>query len=1492
MKKITRGKILGLVILALSLGFAGCAKKPDFSANVTVEAYYQGEKIDPKTNAVMKDKDQNIIFEAKALSGPFKVLETSIKKTKEGTDLIDSKTKKVVKQVTPIDKAKAVDKVSLALKVGDKIPNLAEKYEIRLADKVVPETPTKGTPEVIKKANEEAAKIRKENEDRKKFVFVGWFKDKDGKEPVNFDTRVTKGTKLVAIFAKPKTNTDTNTTNTVVSFRTESGVAPTHYEVASDDEIIARPVTIETIKEGTQAKPAYIMNNWLKASDGQPYDFSKSIKDNGGKDKVFPLVASWEKVQEGNVVVRFYTKQGVQNLPIQFKAGTIFDKSKLPKNPIPETKKANGIDYGKASVSTQAPTYAKDATGKLVEITYKPKLFIHWAQKENNTENTKYSFGNELKENLVLYAHWKEKPLALEFTSKAYQETDGSEKLVKATVFYGTSISESDIPDYSKLTAMFGKKKFVEWKYKDENEIEKTFVPGKTELFFGDNGIIKVTAKFSEKDYVIQSQAESAQIIDPATGNKIDAATANIKFLVTNSAGAEVSSTQMAAPELVLGDKPKLPETPKLDPQSQGAKDGYVFAGWKDENGSPFNFSTKITDTTRLIAVWEKPKTAGNILVSFVTDEGRAPKTKEVQPNDKVVLPVPASVQQAGTLKRSMFKGWTKQDGTAYDETKTLAENGGQTALPLKATWVTVDDTKVIVDFVTNQESVRIMPVAIEKNTKLAEPTQLSNKLKESTLIDKQVFKGWVTEQNGSTKVKFDDLVTSDKTIYADWASAEYTLIFENDRESIKQGGSQYKEQEIKNILYNTVISEPLKDKSEIKVVDGATFIHWTYKEANPEYGIKAGDEFDASQPIYANATLVPAWREVVYKVKLFAGIAPGADATTITISGTSKQLDKVDLVTLAETDVSKLDNAGISQQEFGYNDKLTTDAGRKIGATYSLSSPVINSNIKPQNDGVLNNGYKGWEFKGWKNGGKEVLFNGEKTIHDLVSTDDTVNSTDEKQIKIIELTADWSLLFSGGYLLKFNTNGHGTSVPTQTIFTGMVTEKPDDPIATHHDFEGWYETADFSGPKFTFNTNITTDKILNAKWKVKEYTISFASKVLKPKTVDQYYDLADFGFSTDDIEDKKIIYNEKVSRPTQKIFMPAHDLRWSESLNANGTCKVDDLFSFNKGVDKTQTLYLCDTGIKEESIREQMQLIPAKDYDEANQTTRFTSVGGYVYDVKKPDYDYYAFPYETTIGMFNKFVSKQYTLSGDDKDTTPIYSISYEQMLAFVKALNDKNPNGVSLKTKIENGLKVFDSDVDDKYKYKYAIATKDEHIWASLGTTKDNNGNDMHLNLNQEYSGANKPDANKNLYVPSDTKVIDVFPVGSYKANNFGLYFMSGNLSEAVSDYRMALGGSYNDTTDTTHYGAGIFCNKSDSTAYNRSLMPIMAPNHYSVGLVACGGISSTYFANNSYPFSVTVQNPIEDEIGTLARLGFRLYLVPKDKSKNRDGNPSTGN
>jgi len=75
-------------------------------------------------------------------------------------------------------------------------------------------------------------------------------------------------------------------------------------------------------------------------------------------------------------------------------------------------------------------------------------------------------------------------------------------------------------------------------------------------------------------------------------------------------------------------------------------------------------------------------------------------------------------------------------------------------------------------------------------------------------------------------------------------------------------------------------------------------------------------------------------------------------------------------------------------------------------------------------------------------------------------------------------------------FTIRFESNG-GSTVNSQRVYYGSRATRPNDPTKEGYTFAGWYIDAGFTMP-FDFNTPITRDITLYAKWEINKYTVTF----------------------------------------------------------------------------------------------------------------------------------------------------------------------------------------------------------------------------------------------------------------------------------------------------------------------------------------------------------------------------------------------------------------
>lgn len=165
-------------------------------------------------------------------------------------------------------------------------------------------------------------------------------------------------------------------------------------------------------------------------------------------------------------------------------------------------------------------------------------------------------------------------------------------------------------------------------------------------------------------------------------------------------------------------------------------------------------------------------------------------------------------------------------------------------------------------------------------------------------------------------------------------------------------------------------------------------------------------------------------------------------------------------------------------------------------------------------------------------------------------------------------------------YTVTFNTDG-GTAISSQNVVSGGKANKPTDPTKTNNIFKGWYKESAFTNI-FDFNTGITGDTTIYAKWEPVKYTVSFNSN----------------GGSS--VPTASVDYGAKVARPSDPTRSGYDFKGWYKEAGLTNS------FDFNAPITGNTTAYAKwdkkDTGIKPD---------PDKDKNKRKYKVYFDTDGG-----------------------------------------------------------------------------------------------------------------------------------------------------------------------------------------------------------------------------------------------------------------------------------------
>ena len=135
-------------------------------------------------------------------------------------------------------------------------------------------------------------------------------------------------------------------------------------------------------------------------------------------------------------------------------------------------------------------------------------------------------------------------------------------------------------------------------------------------------------------------------------------------------------------------------------------------------------------------------------------------------------------------------------------------------------------------------------------------------------------------------------------------------------------------------------------------------------------------------------------------------------------------------------------------------------------------------------NTGKTYNGKQIWSYTYPQTYDKAIFNNGSSKTSDL-----TLGTTNKG--KMYDYPNSQWIAYTYDVKVTFNANGHGTAPTAKTVLKGGKVTAPTAPTATGYTFGGWYKEANCTNA-FDFNTAITADITLYAKWTEKTYSLTF----------------------------------------------------------------------------------------------------------------------------------------------------------------------------------------------------------------------------------------------------------------------------------------------------------------------------------------------------------------------------------------------------------------
>lgn len=266
-------------------------------------------------------------------------------------------------------------------------------------------------------------------------------------------------------------------------------------------------------------------------------------------------------------------------------------------------------------------------------------------------------------------------------------------------------------------------------------------------------------------------------------------------------------------------------------------------------------------------------------------------------------------------------------------------------------------------------------------------------------------------------------------------------------------------------------ISDQIVKKGELivrpanPIKDNYVFTNWYYN----------GEVFDFSVPVTKNMTIVAGFEES--KVKYTVRFENETDVKTYVVEKGKLVVEpneptKEGYVFLGwYVGDTKFDfstpivNNIVLKAKFVAKDKKIYEVSfNTAGGSNVKTQKVEKDSVVTKPNSPTKSGYK---FDGWYLNDKKFDFNTKITSN-------------------ITLTAKWIK----AYQVTFDSDG-GSKIKTQEVAEGNKMTKASNPTKSGYKFDGWY----LNDKKFDFNTKITTNITLKAKWlELVKYTITFDS--------------------------------------------------------------------------------------------------------------------------------------------------------------------------------------------------------------------------------------------------------------------------------------------------------------------------------------------------------------------------------------------------------------
>ena len=370
------------------------------------------------------------------------------------------------------------------------------------------------------------------------------------------------------------------------------------------------------------------------------------------------------------------------------------------------------------------------------------------------------------------------------------------------------------------------------------------------------------------------------------------------------------------------------------------------------------------------------------------------------------------------------------------------------TPVPIAASYTVSFDTKGLGNTPVSQK--------VEDGKRAAEPTAPSEK--------GYVFEGWYTDSACTTKYDFNSFVKSNITLYAKWTHITYSVSFDTEGKGTAPS--------VQIVAYGNKATVPSSPYAE-----GYTFVGW-YTDGN------CTEKYDFDSVVTSSFTLYAKWTLNSYTVNFDTdgiGSAPAAQSVGYG--------NKVSVPTSPSAEGYTFDGwylDGDCTEKYDFDSVVTSSftlyaKWTQISYTVDFDTDGIGSAPSAQSVGYGNKvsvpatpSAEGYTFDGWY------------TNNDLTEKYDF----DSKVTSGFTLYAKW---IPNSYTIDFDTDGLASTPEEQIVYYGDYVTPPDNPSAEGYTFDGWFTDHDLTD-LYDFNTQVTSDFTLYAKWTIIKCKVAFVS--------------------------------------------------------------------------------------------------------------------------------------------------------------------------------------------------------------------------------------------------------------------------------------------------------------------------------------------------------------------------------------------------------------